>query len=76
MPSQQGDAGLDGVVGHELVELAPAHHVAVRRVDGMLGPGELEHLAVSDGPQAAEAVELGELVGEAHVVELAARHAA
>ena len=39
----------------------------------MVGPGELEGDAVRDRAQPVEALELGELVGEAHVVQLAHR---
>ena len=66
----EGDAGLDGVVDNELVELTAAHHVAVGGVDRMLRPGELEGLAVRGGPQPSEAVERGELLAQAHLVEL------
>jgi len=37
----------------------------------MLGPGQLEGHTVRDRTQPVEAVELGERVGESHVVELA-----
>ena len=40
---------------------------------GVIGPGQLEGDAVPDRSQAVEALELRELVGEAHVVELAHR---
>ena len=62
---------LDRLFGDHLVELAPADDVAERREVGMLGPGELEGDAVRDRAQTVEALEAGEAIREAHVVELA-----
>src|SRR5450631_3776786 len=67
----EGGAGLDGPVGDHGVEVAPAHHVSVRRVVGMLRPGQLEGDAVGDRAQALEAQVRLELVGEAEVLQLA-----
>ena len=69
----QRGAGLDRVLGHELVEVAAAHDVAVRRELGVGRPGQLEGPAVGGGPQPLEAVEVLEPVGQAHVGELAHR---
>ena len=60
-------------LGDHVVELAAPHHISVGREVGVLGPGQLEGDAVADRAQTVEPLELRELVGEAHVVELAHR---
>ena len=67
----QRGARLHRVIGDELVEVAPAHDVAVGREHRVLRPLELERDAVGDGAQAVEAmVVAGDRVLEAHVGEL------
>ena len=57
--------------GDHLVEVAAAHDISVRREVGVLGPRQLERHSVADRPQPVEALEVGERLGETHVVELA-----
>ena len=69
----QGGARLHGPLGHQVVEVVAGDDVAVGREVGVLGPAQLERAAEGDRPQAVEAVVLGQLVGQAHVLELAHR---
>ena len=68
-------AGRDGVLGDELVEVATAHDVAVRREHRVLRPLELEGDAVGAGPQAVVAMVAGGDDGrlEPHLLELVHR---
>ena len=56
---EHGGPGPLGVGGDELVELAPAHDVAVVRVDRVRRPLQLQLAAHAGGPQALVAVEPG-----------------
>ena len=70
--SRRGPGG-DRVVGDHRVEVAAAHDVAVARVHRVARPLQLELAAGPGRPQPAVAVEPGEPVGEAHLVELVHR---
>ena len=65
-----GCSGGDGTVRDQLVEVAPAHDVAVAREHGMVGPLQLERDAVRAGAQAVVAVEPRERRAKTHLFEL------
>ena len=67
---EQRRPGGDGVAGDHRVELAAAHDVAVLRVHRVRRPLQLQLAAHARGAQAVVPVELGELVAEAHLVQL------
>ena len=67
---QDGATG-DRLLRHQRVEVSSAHHVAVARVHGVLGPLHLECLAMGDAAQAVVAVVVGgHLLLETHGLDL------
>ena len=66
----QRRTGFHRALCDQVVELAAPHDIPVRREVGVGRPGQLERDAVADRPQAVDALEARQLVGQPHVVQL------